>query len=254
MLSQAALFGLRTDLGLTIGDRYSMAAAIFYLGFIVGAYPAMFLAQRYPIERVASCIVTVWGITLILTTACTNYQGLYAQRFFLGFLEAGISPMFMVIVGGWFKKNEQALRMGIWYSLTGYVSIFSPLINYGLGHITSGSLSPWNYMYFFAGSITIVWGVALWFLLPADPIRARGFDERERFILVSRLRTNNSGVRNTHFKGSQVVELLLDPKFWIVFSIALLSMISNGPISTFVPIIINGKSPSMTWGNVDIGD
>jgi len=93
-----ALFGLRTDLQLTTGNRYSFSAAIFYLGFIVGAYPAMILAQRFPIERVASAIVTVWGICLILTTVCHNYQALYAQRFFLGFLESGISPMFMMIV------------------------------------------------------------------------------------------------------------------------------------------------------------
>lgn len=118
-----ALFGLRTELELT-GNRYSFASAIFYLGFIVGAYPAMYLAQRWPIERVASAITTVWGVTLITTPACTNFQGLYAQRFFLGLTEAGISPMFMMIVGSWYKKDEQALRMGVWYCCTGYVSIF----------------------------------------------------------------------------------------------------------------------------------
>ncbi|KAF2463900.1 uncharacterized protein BDR25DRAFT_297359 [Lindgomyces ingoldianus] len=74
MLSQAALFGLRTDLQLSKGNRYSFSAAIFYLGFIVGAYPAMILAQRFPIERVASAIVTVWGFCLILTTVCYNEQ------------------------------------------------------------------------------------------------------------------------------------------------------------------------------------
>lgn len=92
-----ALFGLRTDLNLT-GDRYSWMASIFYLGFIIGAYPCMILAQRYPVERVASATVTLWGLTLILTTVCNNYQGVYAQRFFLGVLESGISPMFMLIV------------------------------------------------------------------------------------------------------------------------------------------------------------
>lgn len=106
------MFGLRTDLNLTRGNRYSFSAAIFYLGFIVGAYPAMLLAQRFPIERVASAIVTVWGICLILTVACHNYQAIYAQRFFLGFLESGISPMFMMIVGSFYKKSEQAFRMG----------------------------------------------------------------------------------------------------------------------------------------------
>ena len=234
-----ALFGLRTDLHLTTGNRYSFSSAIFYLGFIAGAYPAVYLAQRYPIERVASAITTVWGITLIVTPACKTYQALYAQRFFLGFTEAGISPMFMLIVGGFYRKNEQALRMGVWYSCTGYVSIFSPLVNYGLGHIR-GALSPWTYMYFVAGSITIIWGIAIFFILPPDPIRARGFTERERFIAVSRMRENNSGVRNTHFKGNQAAELLIDYKFWFLFSIAFLCMVANGPISTFIPIIING--------------
>lgn len=77
-----------------------MTASIFYLGFIAGAYPLMALAQRYPIERVASIVVVVWGICLILTSVCHNYQSIYAQRFFLGFLESGISPLFMVIVVG----------------------------------------------------------------------------------------------------------------------------------------------------------
>lgn len=220
------------------GNRYSMTASVFYLGFVVGSYPAMWLAQRFPIERVASVIVTLWGVCLMLTTACHNYQGIYAQRFFLGFLEAGISPMFMLIVGGWYKKNEQAFRMGWWYACTGYVSIFSPVINYGLGHIT-GSLAPWKYMYLFAGAITIIWGIAINFLLPADPISAKGFDDRQRYIAVSRLRVNNAGVRNTHFKPSQAIELLTDVKFWLMFFVAFFSMFANAPISTFVPIIIH---------------
>lgn len=131
------------------------------------------------------------------------------------------------------------MRMGIWYSCTGYVSIISPIINYGFGQI-NGGVSSWRYMYYFSGALTIVWGIVLVFVLPPDPVRAKGFNERERYILVARLKTNNSGVRNTHLKVAQIRELLLDPKFWIVFSIAFLSMIANAPISTFVPIIIHG--------------
>lgn len=95
-------------------------------------------------------------------------------------------------------------------------------------------------MYYFAGGITIVWGIALWWALPPDPVRVRGFSDRERYILVARLRSNNTGVRNTHLKVGQIYELLLDAKFWVVFAISFLSMIANGPISTFIPIIING--------------
>ncbi|KAL4889856.1 major facilitator superfamily domain-containing protein [Aspergillus ambiguus] len=239
LLGQAALFGIKGDLDLDIGNRFSMASSIFYLGFVLGAYPVTLLAQRFPIERVASLAIIVWGSTLILTPACTGYRGAYAQRFFLGFTEAGISPMFMMIVGGWYKKDEQSLRMGAWYSCTGYVSIFSPLVNYGIGHI-KGTLSPWYYMYFFAGGLTIICGILAYFVLPPDPVRARGFEDRERFIAVSRMKTNNSGVRNTHFKANQAVELVTDIKFWLMFLWAFTGMFANAPISTFQAIIIDG--------------
>lgn len=111
MLGQAALFGIIEELDLQ-GRRYSWSSSIFYLGFIAGAWPSMIIAQRYPIERVTSGLICVWGICLLLTITCSSFQGLYAQRFFLGMLESGISPIFMLVVGSWYKKNEQAFRMG----------------------------------------------------------------------------------------------------------------------------------------------
>ncbi|KAL3445409.1 major facilitator superfamily domain-containing protein [Aspergillus insuetus] len=240
LLGQAAIFGLRDDLHLDIGNRFSFSAAIFYLGFLVGATPAVMLAQRYPIERVIFSVVCLWGICLLCTITCHNYQGLYGQRFALGVLESGVSPIFMMSVGAFYKRGEQDFRMGIWYSATGFVAIFSPLINYALGHIKSGPLPPWKYMYIVAGVITILWSFVLLRYFPPDPVNARGFTERERYIAIARLRTNNSGVRDTHFKKEQVRELLLDIKFWLLFSIAFLGMIPNGPGSTFIPIIING--------------
>lgn len=76
-------------------------------------------------------------------------------------------------------------------------------------------------------------------VLPAEPIKARGLTERERYMAVARLRSNNAGIRNTHFKLPQLKELLVDRNFWMCFWSALLIMICNGPISTFLPIIIN---------------
>lgn len=114
----------------------------------------------------------------------------------------------------------------------------SPLINYGLGHI-KGSLSPWRYMYLVAGSITILWSFVILFLMPPDPIRARRFTDRERYIAVARMRMNNSGVRNTHFKKEQLFELLMDVRFWLVFVMAFCILVANGPVSTFIPIIIS---------------
>lgn len=117
--------------------------------------------------------------------------------------------------------------------------MFAPLINYGLGHVKD-ALSPWKYMYIFAGSITILWSVVMYFFLPPEPIRAKGFTERERYIAVARLRANNAGVRNTHIKSAQIFEVLYDLRFWTAFLTAFCIMVANGPLSTYMPIIISG--------------
>lgn len=127
----------------------------------------------------------------------------------------------------------------VWYSASGFIATISPLINYGLGHI-NGSLSPWRYMFLVGGVLTILWAVIILLYLPPDPIRAKGFNERERYIAVARLRVNNAGVRNTHFKAAHARELLVDEKFWLVFGMALLSMVAAGPVNAFAPIIIAG--------------
>jgi hypothetical protein len=94
-------------------------------------------------------------------------------------------------------------------------------------------------MYYFAGGLTILWGFIVYVALPPDPIRARGFGERERFIAVSRLRENNTSVRNTHLKTGQAKELFTDIKFWLIFFYAFFGMLANGPVSTFQTIIIH---------------
>lgn len=239
ILSQAAIFGLRDDLELQVGNRYSFSSAIFYIGYLIGCWPITTLGQRFPTARVVSVLVTSWGICVLLTAACYNYRGLYAQRFFLGFLESGVSPIFVLISGSWYKKVEQPMRIGSFAAFVGPAVILSVFINYGFGKV-QGSLAQWKIMFLFAGALTLVWGLLIPFILPADPISAPGLTPRERYIAVARIRSNNAGVRNTHVKLEQVKETLADLKFWLCFFFTLFALIANGPSSSFVPIIING--------------
>lgn len=56
---------------------------------------------------------------MIATPACTSYEGLMVQRFMLGFIESGISPAFVLVIGSWYRKREQVLRTTLFYSCTG---------------------------------------------------------------------------------------------------------------------------------------
>lgn len=83
------------------------------------------MAQRWPIERVAAAIIFIWGICVMTSAACHTWQTFYVQRFFLGCIEAGIGPMFVMVVGGFYKKTEQAFRIGLWFSCTGKLEFMS---------------------------------------------------------------------------------------------------------------------------------
>jgi MFS family permease len=103
MISQAAIFGLRTDLKL-VGYDYTLSASLLYVGFLAGAYPSALLAQKFPTERVMGILVLIWGLCMTLTITCTNFAGLATQRTFLGLLEGGVSPIAMLVIGSWYTK------------------------------------------------------------------------------------------------------------------------------------------------------
>lgn len=93
-------------------------------------------------------------------------------------------------------------------------------------------------MYFFGGSVTILWAFVIYFFMPPDPIRAKALNHREKYIAVARLRKNNAGVRNLHFKKAHAIELLTDVKFWLIFAQGYLSFIAAAPVTSFSPIIV----------------
>ncbi|KAL2177495.1 uncharacterized protein P884DRAFT_269869 [Thermothelomyces heterothallicus CBS 202.75] len=55
-----------------------------------------------------------------------------------------------------------------------------------MGHIRGGSVQPCQSIYFIAGGVTTLWGVALWWLFPDTPQNVRGFSEEERALLLER--------------------------------------------------------------------
>ncbi|KAF9894176.1 hypothetical protein FE257_009149 [Aspergillus nanangensis] len=237
ILSQAAIFGLRDDLDLNTGLKYSWVSLIFYFGYIVGTLPISIMAQRFPPRSVCTAICICWSIVILCTPACSSYGGMLVNRFFLGLTEAGVSPIFMLVVGLWYTHAEQVMRSSLWYSFSGGSLLVSPLINYGLGHISGGILHPWQYMYIVAGSITLLWGIALWWLFPDSPHESKWFSEDERRLLLERVRGNNSGTENRDFNRYQATEAIMDLQFWMIIILAIVSCTGSGALTTFASVI-----------------
>lgn len=231
---------MRDDLDLQDGLRYSWVGLIFYFGHMVGMYPCSLLAQRFRPKRVCSILTIIWGIIVLLTPACTSYSGILANRFFLGLVESGISPIFMLVVGLWYTQKEQSFRSAIWYSCSGGSMLVCPLISYGLAHIMGTALNPWQYMFLVAGALTFLWGIALLWIFPDTPQASKGWSDEDRAVLLERIKRDNVGGENSKFKVNQALEALRDYQFWALFVLALLSTTGAATMTIFSSVVFAG--------------
>ncbi|KZT57461.1 MFS general substrate transporter [Calocera cornea HHB12733] len=239
-LSYASIMGIQTFAHLR-GQQYSWLGSIFYFGYLVWEYPTNRLLQRLPLAKYTAFNVIVWGTILACMAGAKNWSGLMAVRFFLGLFEASVSPGFALITSQWYKVNEQGSRTGIWFSFNGFAQIFGGLVAYGLSKDDAkGSLSipGWKVVFVLTGTLTIFFGFVLLAFLPDSPLNARFLSPREKAMAIERIRGNNQGVGNKHFKWYQFKEALTDIRTWLFVAYALIADIPNGGITNFFSIII----------------
>lgn len=225
ILGSAAILGMSADLSLSVKtpsgavdtSRLSWATSIFYFGMLAGLYPLTYALQRFDMGRILGLLVIVWAAVCMATAGVSSHSGLYAQRFFLGFVESVIPTGFMCIVAGHYDQAEQSLRQSWWFSSTGLFTVIGGLLNYAFAHVSpDAALQPWQYLYLFAGALTFLFGLAC-FAVPNSPVSAWFLKPTERFAAVERLRLGQTGVRCKTFKVHQLREAVLDVKVWLVF-------------------------------------
>jgi ACS family allantoate permease-like MFS transporter len=78
------------------------------------------------------------------------------------------------------------------------------------------------------GLLTTLIGICFLFIVPDNQMNCRWLSPEDRILAVERIRVNNQGVGNKHFKMYQLKEALLDPLSWAFFFYALIADIPNG--------------------------
>ncbi|GKT41918.1 putative transporter [Colletotrichum spaethianum] len=237
-LSYAAVFGIREDIGLT-GSEYSWAGALLYLGYLFWEFPTNVLLQKLPINHFMSATVVLWGAVLMCHAASHNFASLAATRTFLGAFEASINPGTMLLFSMYYSRKEQPVRMGIWIGSAGLGYVTAGIVTFGIGHV-QGSIASWRILFLFWGAITVAWGVLMLVFLPGSPLTTKFLSEKERAMVISRVKGNGTGVENKTFKWFQFREAMTDIKTWLLFLFAVSSNAPNGGLTTFQGLVIKG--------------
>jgi len=88
-LSYVSIFGLSDDAHL-VGQQYSWLGSILYFAQLVMQPLAAFLLVKLPTGKILAVAILLWGTSLTLMSACTNFSSLLGLRFCLGTFEAMI--------------------------------------------------------------------------------------------------------------------------------------------------------------------
>ncbi|KAL4886745.1 major facilitator superfamily domain-containing protein [Aspergillus karnatakaensis] len=187
-IAAARLKGLQDDLNMDY-NQYATCLSILYVGYILMQVPSNIFINRIsrPSLYIAA-VMLLWGLVSTLSGVVTNFSGMVAIRFFLGFVEAAFLPGALMILSKWYTRRELTKRNAILFCGNLISNAFSALVAAGVLSNMQGVLghAAWRWLFWIEGAITMAIAISAAFILPDLPTNTRGFTQEE--LEVAQLR------------------------------------------------------------------
>ncbi|KAF7723576.1 hypothetical protein EC973_001817 [Apophysomyces ossiformis] len=239
-IGNAKLAGLAVDIGISASD-YNWALSIFFIGYILFEVPSNLMLKKIGPSKWIPLVMIAWGTVMACMAAIHNTAGLLASRFFLGITEAGLFPGVIFYLSLWYTRKEQATRVAIFFSCSTLAGAFGGVLAYGIMQMNGlQGLRGWQWIFIIEAIPTLVLAFISYFALPDFPENSSFLNERERAIVVQRLKKDAGPSTETHFSWKQFRSAFLD---WKVYMHALVYICGSTPLyslSLFLPSIISG--------------
>ncbi len=231
--------GFREYFGM-VGNMYSWCGTAFYLGYLFFEFPSNMLIQRFPLAKTASIFIVLWGMILCLHSSCKSYAAIITLRVILGMLESIVTPTMVLLTSQWWKKEEQFFRTTIWFACNGVGTMLGGAIAYGLAkHKDQISFPAWKVLYLVDGLMTIAIGFIFFLHVPDNPSKAWFLTKKEKEMVVLRIKDNQQGFGNKHFKWYQFKEAIYDWQIILYVIFGCVNNIPNGSLTNFSSILLN---------------
>ncbi|KAI8852341.1 major facilitator superfamily domain-containing protein [Chytridium lagenaria] len=234
-LNRTGLGNMERDLGMS-GNDYNIAVSVFYITYCLFEPFSNVILNRSSPSVWISRIAFTWGICATALGGVQNLAGLLAVRLLLGLCEAGLVPGISYYCSFWYRREELASRIALWFGGAGLATASppsSPMPSKLVSRESSVSRCP-----------TIFIGVLVYFVLPDEPLTAKFMTDRERHIAVNRLKLNAATRGEKHFEKSEIFKVLANPIVWVFALSNFLSITPGYAYSLFLPTIIVGLGKS----------
>ncbi|CAF3727410.1 unnamed protein product [Rotaria sp. Silwood1] len=236
-IANAKLGGLEHDTHLT-PQEYRWTLSIFFIGYVIFEVPSNIILRRWRPSIWIALIVLLTGTVAVSMAAVRNFSTLLLCRFLLGSFEAGLFPGIIYYTSLWYRRREQAIRLGFFWSFSALAGAFGGLFAYAIAQIKLPKLAEWQLIFIIEGIPTIIVAILCWFYLPDSPEQARFLTDKQRQLEIDRLIEDAGASHHDSFSWSQVLSVFTDWKTYIYAMIYICGTTSLQCITLILPTLI----------------
>ncbi|KAF9872479.1 hypothetical protein CkaCkLH20_09976 [Colletotrichum karsti] len=210
-LGLALVAGMQEDLGLGVGNRYTVIVMVFFVAYIISSFrrPALPIGFLFSASDL--------GCTYLITC--------------------------------WYTRFEVGKRLSGFWILSVITGGFSAIFAYVLTLLKGkGGLNGWSWIFIIEGAITMVVCAAGWFIIVDFPTRAGKFlKPAEQQFVIARINQDRGDAEEDKVDGAKILYHLKDWRLYFWAFNLMASTLPGYAYSYFLPIILrNGMGFSST--------
>ncbi|TKX19387.1 MFS transporter-like protein 158 [Elsinoe australis] len=244
-VSNAYIAGMRADLNLRVGVRYSLITLVFFITYTLFQPPMTVLCRKIGPRIFLPGICLAWGIVIIGFGFSQNWTTLVGLRLVLGLLEAGYFPGCVYLMSTWYSRYEVARRYSCFYLIGSLASALSGILAYGLMQMEgTAGIRGWRWIFIMEGVITCALAMIGYVFLVRFPDQEKEkpsfkfLSSDEAAYVVHKINKDRGDVEAEPFHLGRFLKPAKDIEIWGFALIFLCTTTVTYGFSFFLPIIL----------------
>ena len=178
------------------------------------------LYRVFPPHIYISICVASWGFVASLQSVATSFMFMLILRACLGICEAAFGPGVPFYLSFFYKRDELALRTGLFISAAPLATSFASSLAWAITKAGKNiPIAPWRLLFLVEGFPSIVVAVFAWYQIPNNPGTAPYLTRRLRKVALLRLRREKyiagDKLEKKGLKWREICDALIDPKCYL---------------------------------------
>lgn len=242
-----AALTMNADLGFS-PTVFGWGVGIFFIGYFIFEVPSNIVIEKVG-ARIWICrIMLTWGVISGAMAFVGSETSFYVLRFLLGAAEAGFAPGMILYLTYWFPAELRARLYGTYFIAIPLASVIgAPVSAYLLGFDGHLGLKGWQWMFLIEAAPALLLGIAVLWLLPDGPARARWLSAEEKRVIADCLARDRASAQAD--ARHALWPALKDARVIVMSLIYFGLVIGLYGISLWLPQMVKG----MGFGNVAVG-